>query len=184
VLWDWDGMLERLHHTLYVATREREGREASSTAAIIDSQSAKAAQKGAPRSIRKALMRAKKVTGRKRHVLVDTLGLLLNVVVYPADVQDRDGARLVLDRRTRRLFPFIERIFADAGYKEPRRPQPSPKPLAGSWRSSNATSRIASLFCPSAGLSSARSHGSATIVALRATSSATRDPPPPSFASP
>lgn len=59
----------------------------------------------------------KKVTGRKRHILVDTLGLLLNVVVHPANVQDRDGASLVLDRRTRRLFPFIERIFADAGYQ-------------------------------------------------------------------
>jgi transposase len=42
---------------------------------------------------------------------------LLNVVVHSADVQDRDGAALVLDRRTRRLFPFIERIFADAGYQ-------------------------------------------------------------------
>jgi putative transposase len=41
----------------------------------------------------------------------------LNVVVHPADVQDRDGARLVLDQRTRRLFPFIERIFADGGYQ-------------------------------------------------------------------
>jgi transposase len=41
----------------------------------------------------------------------------LNVVVHPADVQDRDGARLVLDRRTRCLFPFIQRIFADAGYQ-------------------------------------------------------------------
>jgi len=59
----------------------------------------------------------KKVTGRKRHILVDTLGLLLNVVVHPAAVQDRDGARLVLDTRTRRLFPFIERVFADAGYQ-------------------------------------------------------------------
>jgi transposase len=46
LLWDWDGTLERLHHTLYVATREQEGREANPTAAIIDSQSAKAAQKG------------------------------------------------------------------------------------------------------------------------------------------
>src|ERR1041385_5939167 len=62
----------------------------------------------------------KKITGRKRHILVDTLGLLLNVVVHPADIQDRDGARLVLDRRTRCLFPFIERIFADAGYQGPR----------------------------------------------------------------
>ena len=60
MLWDWDGTLERLHHTLYVATREQEGREASPTAAIIDSQSAKAAQKGAPRWTRKALMRARR----------------------------------------------------------------------------------------------------------------------------
>src|SRR3974390_2571820 len=57
----------------------------------------------------------KKIKGRKRHILVDTLGLLLNVVVHPADVQDRDGALLLL-RRTRRLFPFIKRIFADGGY--------------------------------------------------------------------
>jgi putative transposase len=48
---------------------------------------------------------------------------LLNVVVHPADVQDRDGARLVLGRRTRHLFPFIERIFADAGYQGPRAAQ-------------------------------------------------------------
>ena len=53
--------------------------------------------------------------GRKRHILVDTLGLLLNVVVHPADIQDRDGAFHLL-RRARRLFPFIERIFADGGY--------------------------------------------------------------------
>jgi transposase len=60
MLWDWDGTLERIHHALYVATREHEGREASPTAAIIDSQSAKAAQKGAPRSTRRALMRARR----------------------------------------------------------------------------------------------------------------------------
>lgn len=59
-LWEWDGTLERIHHTLYVETREREGREASPTAAIIDSQSAKAAQKGAPRSTRRATMRARR----------------------------------------------------------------------------------------------------------------------------
>jgi Transposase DDE domain len=52
------------------------------------------------------------IKGRKRHILVDTLGLLLNVVVHPADIQDRDGAFHLLCR-ARRLFPFIERIFAD-----------------------------------------------------------------------
>ena len=60
MLWDWDGTLERIHHMLYVATREREGREASPTAAIIDSQSAKTAQRGAPRSTRRATMRARR----------------------------------------------------------------------------------------------------------------------------
>src|SRR5271168_4506943 len=62
----------------------------------------------------------KKVKGRKRHILVDTLGLLLSVIVHSADIQDRDGAALVLDNRTRRLFPFVERIYADGGYQGPR----------------------------------------------------------------
>ena len=50
-LWEWDGTLERIHHALYVAVREREGREASPSAAVIDSQSAKAAQKGGVRTV-------------------------------------------------------------------------------------------------------------------------------------
>ena len=94
MLWDWDGTLERIHHALYVATREQEGREASPTAAIIDSQSAKARSKGGSTLDPQGFDAGKKVTGRKRHILVDTLGLLLNVVVHPADVQDRDGAPL------------------------------------------------------------------------------------------
>jgi putative transposase len=56
------------------------------------------------------------VVGRKRHVLTDTLGLLLAVTVHPASVQDRDGAEALL-REARRTFPFIERIIADAGYQ-------------------------------------------------------------------
>ena len=62
----------------------------------------------------------KKVTGRKRHILVDTLGLLLSVAVHPADIQDRDGTAFVLNASTRTLFPFIGRIFADGGYQGPR----------------------------------------------------------------
>lgn len=60
MLWDWDGTLLRIHEALYVAVREAAGREASPTAAIIDSQSAKAAQKGALRLTRKASMQAKR----------------------------------------------------------------------------------------------------------------------------
>ena len=59
-LWDWDGMLERMHEALYVATREAAAREMSPTMATIDSQNAKAAQKGAPRSTHGDLMRARR----------------------------------------------------------------------------------------------------------------------------
>ncbi len=107
--------LERIRHALYVAVREQAGSEASPTVVIIDSQTAKGAQKGGPWLDPSGYDAGKKVKGRKRHSLVDTLGLLLNVVVHPADVQDRDGAFLLL-RRARRLFPFIKRIFADGGY--------------------------------------------------------------------
>src|SRR5205814_10526604 len=73
----------------------------------------------------------KKVTGRKRHILVDTLGLLLNVAVHPANIQDRDGVALVLDQRTRRLFAFIERVFADGGYQGPKAAKAAAP--TGSW---------------------------------------------------
>ena len=102
MLWDWDGTLERIHHALYVAVRDREGREASPSAAVIDSQSAKGAQKGGASLDPQGFDAGKKVTGRKRHILVDTLGLLLSVIVHPADVQDRDGARELL-----RTAPFV-----------------------------------------------------------------------------
>jgi transposase len=59
-LWNWDGTLERIHHALYVAVREKEGREASPTAAIIDSQSAKGALKGGLRSILRGTTRARR----------------------------------------------------------------------------------------------------------------------------
>ena len=114
-LWEWDGTLGRIHHALFVAVREQADREASPTAAIIDSQSVKSAEKGGPhRPV--GYDAGKKVKGKKRHILVDTLGLMLNVVVHPANIQDRDGGLLVL-KAVRRLFPFVERIFADAGYQ-------------------------------------------------------------------
>ena len=63
-LWSWDGTLDRLHHALYVKCREQAGREASPTAAIIDSQSVKAAEKGGPRSIRTGMMQARRSRAR------------------------------------------------------------------------------------------------------------------------
>ena len=69
--------------------------------------------------------------GRKRHVLVDTLGLLLNVDVHPASVQDRDGAERLL-REARRRFPFIERIIGDGGYQGPK--MAAVVPRTGLWK--------------------------------------------------
>ena len=63
-LWDYDGTLDRIHHSLYVKCREAMGREASPTACVIDSQSVKGAEKGGPASIRRATTRARKSTAR------------------------------------------------------------------------------------------------------------------------
>jgi transposase len=63
-LWRWDGTLDRIHHTLYVQCREQAGREASPTAAIIDSQSVKAAEKGGPRLTRTGMTRARRSRGK------------------------------------------------------------------------------------------------------------------------
>ena len=61
----------------------------------------------------------KKVTGKKRHILVDTLGLLLHAIVHPADIQDRDGGVLLLSTLFG-MYPFLAKLFADAGYQGPQ----------------------------------------------------------------
>ena len=60
----------------------------------------------------------KKIKGKKRHILVGTIGLLLHAIVHPADIQDRDGGVLVL-RTLFGKFPFLQRVFADGGYQGP-----------------------------------------------------------------
>jgi transposase len=61
----------------------------------------------------------KKIKGKKRHILVDTIGLLLHALVHPADIQDRDGGVLVL-RTMFGKFPFLQKLFADGGYQGPQ----------------------------------------------------------------
>ena len=87
----------------------------------------------------------KKVKGKKRHVLVDTLGLLLSAAIHPADVQDRDGA-IPLLRAARRLFPFVEVIFADGAY----RGETTAKAVAGTgrWRLEIVSRGAAEGFVP------------------------------------
>jgi len=110
--WKIRGSWEQLHNMLYVQTRENEGREDSPSAAIIDSQSVKTTEAGGPRGYDAG----KKINGRKRHIIVDTLGLLLAVVVHTANIQDRDGAKLVFMKIHGR-FPRLKLIWADGGYR-------------------------------------------------------------------
>jgi transposase len=94
-----------------MADRERVGRDASPSAAIIDSQSVKTTEAGGPRGYDAG----KKINGHKRHALVDTDGRGLVLEPHPASIQDRDGGGRLL-RASRRIFPFIQRVFADSGY--------------------------------------------------------------------
>jgi len=114
--WGYDGTLERLHHALYVQCREQAGRQASPTGAIIDSQSVKSAEKGGRAIDPAGYDPGKKIKGKKRHLLVDTQGLVLQVIVHAADIQDRDGGVLLL-ASVFGLFPFLRKLYADAGYQ-------------------------------------------------------------------
>ena len=109
--WAGDGTLPRINHALVMASREAAGREASPTAGVIDSQSVKTTEAGGPRGYDAG----KKINGRKRHIVTDTLGHLVGWLVHPADVQDRDGAPKTL-ATIRRLYPWLRHVFADGGY--------------------------------------------------------------------
>jgi transposase len=111
--WTKNGVWQRIHDALRDRVRVRAGRKATPTAAIIDSQSVRGADTvpGAGRG----WDNGKKVNGRKRHIAVDTLGLLLVVVVTAASIQDRDGAVPLL-ALLRERFSTITMTWADGGY--------------------------------------------------------------------
>ena len=111
--YDWRnrGIWQAINHVLLMEVREAAGREASPTAGVIDSQSVKTTESGGPRGYDAG----KKINGRKRHILTDTIGLPVAMIVHPADIQDRDGAPALL-ARVRSSFPWLRHIFADGGY--------------------------------------------------------------------
>ncbi len=109
--WTADGTWDRVHDALRERVRVADGRDPQPSAAVLDSQSARSHQGG--QAI--GYDAGKRVRGRKRHLLVDTCGLVLRAVVHSASVQDRAGAKLVL-AGIRELFPQVGLVWVDGGY--------------------------------------------------------------------
>lgn len=109
--WAADGTWDSVHDRLRARVRVGAGRNPDPSAAVLDAQSIKSSEGGEARGFDMG----KKTTGRKRHLVVDTLGLMLVVMVTSAAVQDRQGGRAILELLAAR-FPSVALVWADGGY--------------------------------------------------------------------
>jgi putative transposase len=109
--WKNDGTLDEINRVLRENIRIKEGRNRIPSASIIDSQTSKTASV----SESTGYDGAKKTKGRKRHIAVDVLGLLLAVIVHSAAIDERSGAKLLM-QRVKQCFPTLLKVWADGGY--------------------------------------------------------------------
>src|SRR5271157_4671940 len=109
--WESYGIIEHVHDTIYEKVRVKMGKETSPSLGLMDSQSVKTSSM----TLEKGFDGNKKVNGRKRHIITDTLGFLMAIVIHDANVSDREGAKLLL-KNVQYKYPRLKKIMADQGY--------------------------------------------------------------------
>ena len=109
--WDSTGVIEQVHDALHEQIRDELGKEKSPSLGLMDSQTVKSSSM----TEEKGFDGNKQLNGRKRHIMTDTLGLLMGVVVHAANIGERAGAKLLLDK-VRGKYPGLKKILVDQGY--------------------------------------------------------------------